>query len=182
MSTLLWLDFETGDLDPKESSPIEICIIETNFKGEPRCAHISKIVPELPVSEGAAAVNGYTEEKWKEATPLKEVAERIGRVGFLSGARWAGWNIPFDLGFWNKWFAPHVSLGTTYQPVDLFGMAWPHTMHLPKISLKHTYYHFFGKELPNAHTARGDVLACTEIYRKLLERHTSLNTEAWGSY
>lgn len=167
--TLLWLDFETGGLDPKKSSPIEICIVETNLDGEVRNSFINRIKPVLPVSDGAAAVNGYTKEKWQYASELKDVAISVGKAGFLSGARWAGWNIPFDVGFWNEWFAPYVGLEVGYQQLDLFGMAWPWAKNLTKINLKNTYQYIMDEELKDAHSAQGDVMGCIRMYRRILE-------------
>ena len=108
---LVVLDTETGGLDPVEHSLIEVAarVVDLNHLAQHVHVHDlhfeSKVAPRLPVSKGAAAVNGYTAVRWRAAPSLGRFSEMFSRwLAHIDAPPdgslvWAGSNVGFDLGF-----------------------------------------------------------------------------------
>ena len=169
---MLWMDFETGGLDPKEACPIEIALVQTDKDGNVIRWYESKIKPSKPIHPAAAAVNGYTEERWKLAPVLPEVLGAVSNI-FAGDLKYmpAGWNTPFDLKFWEyHGFSCQGKIKFGYHPYDLFGAYYPkYRWYAEKVRLEMSYERTFSKKIADAHTAMSDVKACIELYRELLK-------------
>ena len=167
---MLWLDFECGGLDPSTACPLEIALVSTDKDGNILKSFESKIKPSKPVQPAAAAVNGYTEEKWKDAPNLAEVKQKIVAI-FASEEKYmpAGWNTPFDLKWWDYFGFGWTKIHFGYHPYDLFGAYYPRFRAQSKVKLENVYEWVFSQKLVSAHTAMGDVQACISLYKWYLE-------------
>lgn len=165
---LLWLDFETSGLKPELGAEIiDLCATETDREGNIVRSFHSKVKPTRPVSQEAAAVNGYTEEKWRDAPAHAEVLERL-RKEFPKGEKKAipaGWTVePFDLSF-VRFHCPSA-FHLHYHPFDLLGYGWDRIADIDRPHLEHLCRRL-GVEVKDAHTAKGDVDMMIECYRRL---------------
>jgi DNA polymerase III epsilon subunit-like protein len=110
MIHLIVVDTETGGFDPAERCIIELSaqhvLVEHDAKqvvAHPNESFHRFVKPDRPVSEGAAAVNGYSEKAWAGAQRMREVARAF--IGWLyeiphDGLVWTGSNVTgFDLPF-----------------------------------------------------------------------------------
>ena len=182
---LLWIDVETTGLNPEMNEVIDIAIVETTLDGRVVTSFNSKVAFKFGITEGAAKVNGYTEEKWKGAPSWGQVQAEIASL-FSHDTKYiaAGWNIAFDLSFVSHALAK-AGLNVSYHGLDLFGMFWAKTFDCyngstkwdglgeyvltkgKKPSLKDCC-EMVGVEVKDAHTALGDVMMCIKCYEKLL--------------
>lgn len=62
----IFLDTETGSLDPETGCIIELAGIRTDCRGRVIASYCDRIIPDREVSKEAAAVNGYNEKEWKK--------------------------------------------------------------------------------------------------------------------
>jgi len=169
---LLWLDFETGGLDPAESSPIEICLAETDYAGNILKTLTSQIFPYSAVHPEGAKVNGYTAEKWAGAPSLYDVRLKILQAQFSQGCNLAGWNVTFDQKFLNTYFPDAVrALKLHYHLFDLMAMAWPYLKGCEKVNLETAYKMLLGRPMIGAHSAEGDVMGMVAIYNCVMRHH-----------
>ena len=62
---LFFFDAETGGLNPIEADMVEVACVLTDPTGETVLdEYCAKVLPKKPVHPRAAAVNGYSAEKW----------------------------------------------------------------------------------------------------------------------
>lgn len=100
MTPLLVLDTETGDLDPRTSSLIEIAALATDERGEVVDSFEVRVRPSLPVSAEAARVNGYTPEGWRFAMEPADGLRAFVEWLVPHGDRLlVGHNVGFDVRF-----------------------------------------------------------------------------------
>lgn len=95
--TLAFLDVETTGLCPHFGDRIcEIAVLRTRGQ-EVLDSFQSLVNPQRPISPGASAVNGLTDEMVRDAPLFKEVAGPV--LTMLENAVIVAHNAPFDLGF-----------------------------------------------------------------------------------
>jgi len=177
---LAFIDLETTGLDPEIHEIIEVgCIIvrqipregmgptvevaeEFVFKVRPE--HIEDADPE------ALAINGYSEEGWKDARPLKEVLEILAKK--TKGTIMVGQNVTFDWVFLEKAFVQmDIKPRMHFHRIDLIPMAFVKLYNDPnaqKFSLE-ALAQYFGVTNKKAHTALSDTRTTFEIYKKILD-------------
>ena len=98
MRDLLFLDVETTGLDAKTNSVLSIGAIRTDDTGQIVKATLNvKVKPTTPVDPRAAAVNGYTEEKWADAQDPDIAAGALASLA--QGTQIVGHCVWFDEGF-----------------------------------------------------------------------------------
>lgn len=171
---ILFFDCETGGLDPRQASIIEVACVLTSPAGIVLNEYTTKVVPTKPVHPRAAAVNGYSPEKWTAAVSL---AEAIGCViDYSRDALFAAHNAPFDWAFLQDAMG---SVGARwrggYHKIDTVALAMPLLMggHVPDLKLS-TLVRHFGIDPGKAHTALSDARACRWVFLKLMERYDPL--------
>lgn len=167
---LFFFDSETGTLDPSTGDMLEVGVILTDPKGKILEEYCAKVFPEKPVDPKAAAVNGYSEEKWAvEAIPLDHAM--IKMMSMARNAVFVSHNNVFDWGFFS------VAMGRRmmrypgpYHKVDTVALSLPLLLSgkVPNIKLA-TLTEYFGIAHENAHTALADVRACYHLYMKLMD-------------
>ncbi len=127
-------DVETTGLDAAKDSIIEIGLVLVR---QPTLEIINELEvkvrlerPEL-MSDGARAVNGYSEEAWQDALPLAEAIRRYdasvhNATVVLADALFSAHNPRFDHTFIET---AYRELGLDrkfhYQSLDSFSVAWP---------------------------------------------------------
>jgi DNA polymerase III epsilon subunit-like protein len=132
---LSFVDVETTGLDPDYHEMIDIGVILTDVDGNEIDRLFVRIRPDHPerTSEGARAVNGFDEARWRElgALPPEEAVERITEFHQrLTGDRsvlLVAYNSHFDAAFLDHLFKRHERSWRElfhYFILDLPSMAW----------------------------------------------------------
>lgn len=168
---ILFLDFETGGLQAGRHCPIEVACVLTDPSGKTVLGeYCSKVLPVNPVDPQAAAINGYTQEKWAaEAIPLEHALVRV--LGYGRNAMLACHNAPFDKAFLEHALARHkMRWPGSYHSLDTVALAMPllRAGLVENVKLV-TLTKFFGIPHDDAHTALSDARACREVYLRLME-------------
>lgn len=168
---LLFLDFETGGLSATTHDIVEVACVLTDPSGKTVISeYVAKTLPRRPVDPQAAAVNGYTVEKWAAEAVQPEHAI-IKVLGMARDTMLCCHNTPFDKSFLE------VALSTykmrwpgSYHSLDTVSLAMPllRAGLVPNVKLV-TLTEFFGIPHDNAHSALADVRACREVFLRLME-------------
>jgi DNA polymerase III epsilon subunit-like protein len=172
---LLFLDFETGGLSASTSDPVEIAAVLTDPSGRTVLdEYCAKVIPTRPVDPKAAAVNGYSAEKWaaENAVPFEHALVRV--LGMARDALLTCHNTPFDKAFLEAGIAKHnMRWPSTYHSNDTMALAAPlRNLGLVENVRLETLAAYFGIEHADAHTALSDARACREVYLRLMTIYT----------
>jgi len=180
---LLWIDIETGGLNPIIHSIVDICLVETNADGDEVWRYETKITPnpELVITNEAAIINGYDPKLWTDAASESQAAMSIWNKIYNKKLRPAGWCVGFDVSFLKALLERALSIPRPARPkldhhvLDLFSLSfalWERHSHLPdnEPSLRGLLKHLGICDDPfKLHTASGDVNACLTCYRAMLK-------------
>ena len=167
---LFFFDCETGGLSPREADMLEVACIVTDPTGVTVIGEYSaKVFPKKPVHPKAAAVNGYTIEKW--ATEAVELdTAMVTMLGMAQNAMFVAHNTGFDWSFFERAMAQRYQRwpGDYHRP-DTVALAMPLLMadKVPNLKLE-TLAKYFGISHEAAHTALSDVRVCRQVYLKLM--------------
>ena len=166
---LSFIDLEMTGLEAAKHEILEIGLLKVS---QPDLEIIEswevKVRPENLASadEEALKVNGFSEEKWKDAISLKEAMEVLAPKA--SGTILAGWNIATDYAFLDAAvtktgvkldFHKHVFDAHSYAAAKL-GLEWGSS------GLSTTTKNL-GIEILGHHSALPDAIACFEVYKKV---------------
>jgi DNA polymerase III alpha subunit (gram-positive type) len=168
---LFFFDSETGGLSPLEADMVEVAAVLTDPTGTKILDEFSaKVFPKKPVNEKAAAVNGYTAEKWAiEAVELD--GPMIKMLSMARNAIFTAHNAAFDWGFFETAMKQRFQKWPSdYHRYDTVALSVPLLRHgiVPNLRLETLAKHF-GIKHENAHTALADVHACRELFVKVME-------------
>ena len=184
LQDLLFVDTETTGLDASKHELLEVAAIRTTpdaktiistFEAKLKPLHLETAEPK------ALQINGYVPEQWTDDLCMAPelVADALQKMAGDSVL--VGQNVSFDEGFLSPLF---TRLGMRppwgYHKVDTVSLAWPlyiNNAELPGISLE-KLCRFLGVTSLPTHRAAADVEACRQVYLKLMERWTILNTVA----
>lgn len=168
---LFFFDCETGGLNAYTADMVEVAVILTDPTGKDVIeTYTAKVFPKKPVDARAAAINGYTEEKWAvEAIELDDAMYKM--VGMAKNAAFVAHNAPFD---WSFFEIALVMRGMRwpgdYHKFDTVSLATPFFREGETENLKlTTLTAHYGVPHDNAHTAMSDAAACRGVYLKLQE-------------
>lgn len=169
----LFFDCETGNLSPELGDMVEVAAILTDPSGEEVLDEYSaRIFPKLPVDPGAAAVNGYSAEKW--ATTAIDPDDAILKIHQMAyDAVLVAHNASFDWGFLEKAYtARKMRWPGDYHKACTVTLAWPLLQAgvVPALKLTALTKHF-GIEHVDAHTALSDARACRLLYLQLMRMY-----------
>lgn len=166
---LMFIDFETGGLDPMLYDITQAAYVLTDKTGtrvlEEYC---DKVIPKRPVDPEAARINGYNAEKWAaEGVDISVAMMRIQRAS--QDALFVAHNAAFDWGFYEaakratktRWNGSYHKLCTM-----TMGMPMVRAGFLENAKLQ-TFAKHFGIDPGEAHTALSDARTCWEIFKRL---------------
>lgn len=168
---LLFLDFETGGLSPSRHDFVEVACVRTDPTGHiVREEYVAKVFPRRPVDPEAAAINGYSVEKWASvAIPPKDALIKVLTMG--RDTMLACHNTPFDKSFLEAALAEHqMRWPGSYHSLDTVSLAMPllRAGLLPNVKLV-TLTAYFNIPHEDAHSALADARACREVYLRLMD-------------
>jgi DNA polymerase III epsilon subunit-like protein len=129
------IDVETTGLDPAHHEMIDIGIIYADLEGNEIGRFFTRIMPPHPerIDEAARAVNGFSEERWRELEALDEADAVAQFLAFHESAAadrrfiFTAYNAQFDRGFIDALLNRHGSdfdALYTYFLLDIPSMAW----------------------------------------------------------
>lgn len=182
---LVFIDTETGGLDPQRNSLLSIALAVYNPETEMVLAKTELLVRNEPycLSAKALEVNGINiPEHHQRSYKPKQVIEMIEEFlyPFYKNvqAKLAGHNAPFDIGYLKMMFIQEQQLELynklfSHRAIDTIPIAQflKDTGKLPLKSIGLSdLIKYFGIELSgDRHTALADCLATVELYKKLCE-------------
>lgn len=172
---LVWVDLETGGLDPRRHDILELAAARTSGVDGRVIGHLeAKVLPADPdrprVTTKAAAVNGFDPDLWREeAHPLREVLKALAELA--RDAILAGHNVAFDRRFLTVAAARcDILIPTRAAPaVDTMEIARPLKAkgRVSSIALEALCQHFGIRQDRQAHRAGEDVARSIALYRRL---------------
>lgn len=174
---LLFLDSETGGLDPLHNEAIEWAAILTEPDGTTEIdAYEAKVKPTFPerMEAKAVEVNGYKEAEWVDAPPAKDVASRL--LAMSSGVILVGQNVSFDENFLTAFFKKFdFKPAHHYHKIDTMVLAWPliKSGKISGLSLTNLA-EWAGVEQVKPHRAMADARTVQTVYNKLMAAYASL--------
>lgn len=179
-SCIAFIDLETTGLDPVKHEILQIGIVRVDARTLTIHSQIElKVIPVRIIDAEAKAleVNGYREELWIDAVPLRDALMTIRP--WLKGAVLAGHNPSFDASFLAEGYRSEgVSApGMDYHKLDTASLAWPlwRTGAIGALSLGPVCKHL-GIDRPTPHGALADARASLEVARQLMIPETALET------
>jgi len=157
------VDVETTGLSPRYGDRIiEIGLLRVEEGRE--LTFQSVVDPRCPISPGATAVHGITEEMVAGAPRFADLADEVWRL--LDGAVLVGHNAPFDWSFLNA-ERSYLGLPSLTNPVlDTLSLARRHFA-FPRNSLG-AIAAALGIPTPVSHRALADVLTTWEVLKRFL--------------
>ncbi len=157
----VFFDVETTGLNPQFGDRIcEVGIVVA--QGDQVVDTFASLVdPQRPISPGAAAVNGLSDDLLRGQPTFAEIADEV--VGRLNGQIVVCHNAPFDLGF-------------LYSELDRLGRSCRPRQVIDTLQLARQHFHFASNSLgavasalgilvQDAHRALGDALTTFRIFR-----------------
>ena len=168
---LFFFDCETGGLRPSLSDMVEVACVLTDCTGEKVLDEFSaKVFPVKDVHPKAAAVNGYTAEKWAaEAIDLDTAI--VPLLKMANNALFTAHNAAFDWGFFEFAMAKRaMRWPSDYHRIDTVALAHPllvsRRVHNVKLVTLAKYFDF---PFDDAHNALADAHMCRKIYCALMQ-------------
>jgi len=177
---LIFVDTETGGLDPNVHAIVEIAFAVTDLDGN----NISKKMDFKVLSQGiitpeAAKINKYDEEVWgKEAINFKDFMN-IFNYCFTNDKRfqWAGSNPKFDYDFIaascirdNIKFEPSLF---SHHFLDVGSMCWPLFYSSKTLGIRQSDLSTYFNLGEQKHGAAADVDQCIKIYQRFIKPHVT---------
>ena len=166
---LMFIDFETGGLDPMTHDITQAAYVLTDKTGttvlEEYC---DKIIPKRPVDPRAAEINGYNAEKWAaEGVDLSVAMMRIQKAS--QDAIFVAHNATFDWDFYKearritrtRWNGSNHKWCTMTLAMPLMRSGMIENLKLQTLAA------YFGIDPGEAHTALSDARTCWEIFKRL---------------
>lgn len=168
---LFFFDCETGGLRPGVADMVEVACVLTDPTGtnvlDEFCA---KVFPLKEVHPKAAAVNGYTAEKWAEAAVDLDKA-MVPLLRMARNSLFAAHNAAFDWGFFELAMAQRaMRWPSDYHRIDTVALAHPLLVSRRVSNVKLvTLAKYFGFEFKDAHSALADAHMCRKVYCALMD-------------
>jgi DNA polymerase-3 subunit epsilon len=177
---IAFLDLETTGLDPTKHEILQIGIVRVDAMTLTIHSQIElKVIPVRIIDAEAKAleVNGYREELWIDAVPLRDALMTIRP--WLEGAVLAGHNPGFDAAFLAEGYRSEgVSAPTVdHHKLDTASLAWPlwSSGDIESPSLSSVCNHL-GIDRPTPHGALADARASLDVARKIMMPEAVLET------
>jgi DNA polymerase-3 subunit epsilon len=167
---LIFLDTETTGKSVDTDRIVEICAkkVWPNGDSETRTRRLN---PTIPISPGATAIHGISDEDVAQCPTFREVA--VAFFDFIGGCDIVGYNaITFDVPLIANEFA-RCGINWRLNEVNLIDPCVIFKQNEPR-DLSNAYKYFCNKTLEGAHGAEADTNACEEIFYAQTERYPEL--------
>lgn len=169
---LLFFDIESTGLNVASDRIVEISIVKVSPgpPGEPNKVEVKtrRINPTIPITPGAQAVHGISDEDVKDCPTFKQVAKSLARL--MEGCDIAGYNsLKFDIPMLAEEF---IRAGVEFdfrkrKLVDVQNIFHKKEQR----TLKAAYKFYCGLNLESAHSAEADTMATYEVLEAQLDRY-----------
>lgn len=169
---LLFFDIESTGLNVASDRIVEISIVKVSpgAPGEPNKVEVKtrRINPTIPITPGAQAIHGISDEDVKDCPTFKQVAKSLARL--MEGCDIAGYNsLKFDIPMLAEEF---LRAGVEFdfrkrKLVDVQNIFHKKEQR----TLKAAYKFYCGQNLDNAHSAEADTMATYEVLEAQLDRY-----------
>ena len=163
--TFAFLDVETTGLSPYQGHRIcEVAVVRADLETVEE-VFASLVNPGRPISPGAAAVNGLSDEDVRDAPPFRMVSDRV--LATVGDAVLVCHNAPFDLAFLST---EMERAGRAFRPGEA----------VDTLAIARRCYRFGSNGLasvaralrvptPNAHRALGDAMTTRHVLKRFAE-------------
>ena len=169
---LLFFDIESTGLNVASDRIVEISIVKVSpgAPGEPNKVEVKtrRINPTIPITPGAQAIHGISDEDVKDCPTFKQVAKSLAHL--MEGCDIAGYNsLKFDIPMLAEEF---LRAGVEFdfrkrKLVDVQNIFHKKEQR----TLKAAYKFYCGQNLDNAHSAEADTMATYEVLEAQLDRY-----------
>ena len=169
---LLFFDIESTGLNVASDRIVEISIVKVSpgAPGEPNKVEIKtrRINPTIPITPGAQAVHGISDEDVKDCPTFKQVAKSLARL--MEGCDIAGYNsLKFDIPMLAEEFL-RAGVDFDFRKRKLVDVQ--NIFHKKEQrTLKAAYKFYCGLNLDNAHSAEADTMATYQVLEAQLDRY-----------
>jgi DNA polymerase III epsilon subunit family exonuclease len=159
------IDVETTGLDPEEDRVCEVGAIRTVADREEGRFH-SLVKPDRPVSDGARAKHGITDDMLCDAPPFGAIAADLRK--FLAGSILVAQNAEFDVSFLNAEFRRAGMAKLALPAMDTIALARRVRPGLGAYNLDSLARHF-GVRFSERHRSIGDCEVTVQVFWKCVE-------------
>ena len=169
---LLFFDIESTGLNIASDRIVEISIVKVSpgGPGQPNDVEVKtrRINPTIPITPGAQAVHGISDEDVKDCPTFKQVAKSLAKL--MEGCDIAGYNsLKFDIPMLAEEFL-RAGVDFDFRKRKLVDVQ--NIFHKKEQrTLKAAYKFYCGKNLDNAHSAEADTMATYEVLEAQLDRY-----------
>ena len=171
---LLFFDIESTGLNVATDRIVEISLVKVSpgAPGQPNDVEIKtrRINPTIPITPGAQAVHGISDEDVKDCPTFRQVAKSLARL--MEGCDIAGYNsLKFDIPMLAEEF---LRAGVEFdfrkrKLVDVQNIFHKKEQR----TLKAAYKFYCNQNLDNAHSAEADTMATYEVLEAQLDRYAN---------
>jgi|JI10StandDraft_1071094.scaffolds.fasta_scaffold640775_2 DNA polymerase III alpha subunit (gram-positive type) len=173
---LFFFDSETGGLEASVADMVEVACVLTDPTGQQILAEYNaKVIPQRPVDPRAAAVNGYSAEKWAAEGAIDIDTAMVKLLTLARNSIFVSHNTPFDWSFFNAAMARRQARWPgDYHKIDTVALATPLLKfgRVPNLKLATLVAHF-GLQQEQAHAALSDARDCRKVYLHLMARYAA---------
>ena len=169
---LLFFDIESPGLNVASDRIVEISIVKVSpgAPGEPNKVEVKtrRINPTIPITPGAQAVHGISDEDVKDCPTFRQVARSLAQM--MEGCDIAGYNsLKFDIPMLAEEFL-RAGIDFDFRKRKLVDVQ--NIFHKKEQrTLKAAYKFYCGRNLDNAHSAEADTMATYEVLEAQLDRY-----------
>lgn len=170
---LAFFDLETTGTDVATDRIVEICIIKMKPDGS-RDTYLERINPTIPIPASSSAIHGIYDNDVRNSPSFEYKAQEI--FDFLADCDLAGYNSNrFDIPLLIEEF---LRINDTYDLSDRKFVDVQNIFHkMEQRTLVAAYKFYCDKELVNAHSAEGDVIATLEVLQSQLDRYPEMEND-----
>ncbi len=171
---LLFFDIESTGLNVASDRIVEISIVKVSpgGPGQPNDVEVKtrRINPTIPITPGAQAVHGISDEDVKDCPTFKQVAKSLAKL--MEGCDIAGYNsLRFDIPMLAEEFL-RAGVDFDFRKRKLVDVQ--NIFHKKEQrTLKAAYKFYCGQNLDNAHSAEADTMATYEVLEAQLDRYAN---------
>ncbi len=159
------IDVETTGLDPEQERICEVGAIRV-VGGREEGRYHSLVRPDRPVSDGARATHGITDDMLRDAPPFGEIAPDLRR--FLAGTVLVAQNAEFDVSFLNAEFLRSGMAKLAVPAIDTIALARRVRPGLGTYKLDNLARHF-NVAVGERHRSLGDCEITAQVFWKCVE-------------